>query len=83
MVFFRVEKYRPILLNDIVGNEETVARLTAIARDGNMPNIILTVLKRMTLSIHQACMSIEMDLIFTFGYLLLFVIGSTGDWENY
>ncbi|KAI9301465.1 P-loop containing nucleoside triphosphate hydrolase protein [Cunninghamella echinulata] len=37
-----VEKYRPIILKDIVGNEETVARLTSIARDGNMPNIILT-----------------------------------------
>ncbi|KAI8338400.1 P-loop containing nucleoside triphosphate hydrolase protein [Chlamydoabsidia padenii] len=37
-----VEKYRPIVLDHIVGNEETVARLKAIARDGNMPNIILT-----------------------------------------
>lgn len=27
---------------DVVGNEETVARLRVIARDGNMPNIIIT-----------------------------------------
>ncbi|KAI8066788.1 P-loop containing nucleoside triphosphate hydrolase protein [Gongronella butleri] len=37
-----VEKYRPERLKDIVGNEDTIARLNAIARDGNMPNIILT-----------------------------------------
>ena len=38
-----VEKYRPQLLHDIVGNEETVRRLEVIAADGNMPNIILAV----------------------------------------
>lgn len=37
----RVEKYRPIYLNDIVGNEETVERLKAISRDGNMPHMII------------------------------------------
>jgi len=36
-----VEKYRPKRLRDIVGNEETVSRLEAIARDGNMPNLLL------------------------------------------
>lgn len=36
-----VEKYRPRLLKDIVGNEDGVSRLAAIARDGNLPNIIL------------------------------------------
>ncbi|KAI7850305.1 P-loop containing nucleoside triphosphate hydrolase protein [Circinella umbellata] len=36
-----VEKYRPILLKDIVGNEDTVSRLSVVARDGNMPNVIL------------------------------------------
>jgi len=35
------QKYRPQLLKDIVGNEETVSRLATIARDGNLPNIIL------------------------------------------
>jgi replication factor C subunit 2/4 len=39
----RVEKYRPVLLKDIVGNEETVTRLQVIAKDGNMPNIIISV----------------------------------------
>ncbi|KAI9298826.1 replication factor C subunit 2 [Neoconidiobolus thromboides FSU 785] len=37
-----VEKYRPIVLDDIVGNEETIQRLKVIASDGNMPNIILS-----------------------------------------
>ncbi|KAG7365003.1 DNA polymerase III, gamma/tau subunit [Nitzschia inconspicua] len=36
-----IEKYRPQLLQDIVGNEETLIRLQAIARDGNLPNLIL------------------------------------------
>lgn len=36
-----VEKYRPKLLQDIVGNEETIERLTLIARDGNMPHMII------------------------------------------
>lgn len=36
-----VEKYRPILLNDIVGNEETVNRLKVFAEDGNLPNLII------------------------------------------
>ncbi|CEI89119.1 Putative P-loop containing nucleoside triphosphate hydrolase protein [Rhizopus microsporus] len=37
-----VEKYRPIYLKDIVGNEDVIARLMTIAKDGNMPNLILT-----------------------------------------
>lgn len=39
----RVEKYRPQLLSDIVGNTETVERLKVIAEDGNMPHIIISV----------------------------------------
>ena len=37
----RVEKYRPRTLDDVVGNEDTTVRLSAIAEDGNMPNLIL------------------------------------------
>ena len=37
-----IEKYRPNVLKDICGNEATVARLSIIAKDGNMPNIILS-----------------------------------------
>lgn len=37
-----IEKYRPELLGDIVGNEETTTRLKVIAEDGNMPNIIIS-----------------------------------------
>jgi len=36
-----VEAYRPRVLADVLGNEETVSRLQAIANDGNMPNLIL------------------------------------------
>lgn len=39
---FRVEKYRPVFLDDIVGNTETVERLKIIARDGNMPHLIIS-----------------------------------------
>lgn len=39
----RVEKYRPVLLQDIVGNSDTVERLKVIAEDGNMPHIIISV----------------------------------------
>eukprot|EP01065_Artemidia_motanka_P012712 TRINITY_DN1701_c0_g1_i1.p1 TRINITY_DN1701_c0_g1~~TRINITY_DN1701_c0_g1_i1.p1 ORF type:complete len:367 (+),score=134.35 TRINITY_DN1701_c0_g1_i1:53-1102(+) len=37
-----IEKHRPHRMCDVVGNDETVARLRVIARDGNMPNIIIT-----------------------------------------
>jgi replication factor C subunit 2/4 len=39
----RVEKYRPHVIKDIVGNQDIVTRLQIIARDGNMPNLILSV----------------------------------------
>jgi replication factor C subunit 2/4 len=38
----RVEKYRPAFLDDIVGNTETIERLKIIARDGNMPHVIIS-----------------------------------------
>ncbi|KAK9325865.1 P-loop containing nucleoside triphosphate hydrolase protein [Lipomyces orientalis] len=37
-----VEKYRPLFLDDIVGNTETIERLKIIARDGNMPHVIIS-----------------------------------------
>ena len=38
-----VEKYRPVLMKDVVGNEEAVERLAVIAQEGNMPNLIISV----------------------------------------
>jgi replication factor C subunit 2/4 len=37
-----IEKYRPEVLSDVVGNSEAVSRLSAIASVGNVPNIILS-----------------------------------------
>ncbi|KAK9843444.1 hypothetical protein WJX81_002960 [Elliptochloris bilobata] len=37
-----VEKYRPTVIRDIVGNKEAVARLQVVAEEGNMPNLILS-----------------------------------------
>uniref|UniRef100_A0A6B2G5R9 Replication factor C subunit 2 (Trinotate prediction) n=1 Tax=Myxobolus squamalis TaxID=59785 RepID=A0A6B2G5R9_MYXSQ len=36
-----VEKYRPKLLTEVVGNEEIIKRLNYFAHNGNVPNIIL------------------------------------------
>ena len=40
--WWRVEKYRPVYLEDIVGNTETIERLKIIAKDGNMPHVIIS-----------------------------------------
>ncbi|KAI1487291.1 DNA replication factor C-like protein [Biscogniauxia mediterranea] len=39
---YMVEKYRPVFLDDVVGNTETIERLKIIAKDGNMPHIIIS-----------------------------------------
>ncbi len=36
-----VEKYRPVHMEDVVGNCDTVARLKVIAKEGNLPNLLL------------------------------------------
>ena len=37
----KVEKYRPKVIRDVVGNTEAMARLEVIAREGNVPNMLL------------------------------------------
>jgi replication factor C subunit 2/4 len=39
----RVEKYRPHVLDDVVGNSDTISRLKVIATDGNVPHLIISV----------------------------------------
>ena len=39
----QVEKYRPTLISEIVGNKDAVERLQVISEEGNMPNLILSV----------------------------------------
>ncbi len=42
LISTRVEKYRPVFLDDVVGNTETIERLKIIAKDGNMPHVIIS-----------------------------------------
>ncbi|EPZ36200.1 Replication factor C subunit 2 [Rozella allomycis CSF55] len=37
-----LEKYRPKVLADVVGNEDIISRLKVIAKQGNMPHMILS-----------------------------------------
>ncbi|KAK9809296.1 hypothetical protein WJX73_002570 [Symbiochloris irregularis] len=37
-----VEKYRPTLVSEIVGNKDAVERLQVVSEEGNMPNLILS-----------------------------------------
>lgn len=37
-----VEKYRPMYLDDVVGHTETVERLKIMAKDGNIPNLLIS-----------------------------------------
>ncbi|KAK3952801.1 DNA replication factor C-like protein [Pseudoneurospora amorphoporcata] len=39
---YMVEKYRPVFLDDVVGNTETIERLKIIAKEGNMPHVIIS-----------------------------------------
>jgi hypothetical protein len=48
----RVEKYRPVSLDDVVGNVDTIERLKVIAKDGNCPHIIISV--RLSPPLHLA-----------------------------
>lgn len=43
MLYHRVEKYRPHVLDDVVGNVDTIERLKIIAKDGNCPHLIISV----------------------------------------
>lgn len=38
----RVEKYRPVKLDDVVGNRPTIERLKVIQEDGNCPHLLIS-----------------------------------------
>ena len=40
-----LEKYRPQTLEEVQGNEESINTLKTIAAEGNIPNMILVVMK--------------------------------------
>lgn len=40
---FRLEKYRPKVLDDVVGNTDTIKRFKYFAQVGNIPHMILAV----------------------------------------
>ena len=54
---YRVEKYRPKILDDIVGNSETIERLKVIARDGNCPHIIISVSAVFSFAFVRVCLT--------------------------
>jgi hypothetical protein len=39
----RVEKYRPLKLDDVVGNRATIERLKVIEHEGNCPHLMISV----------------------------------------
>lgn len=55
-----VEKYRPQLLKDIVGNEDTIIRLQQIAQDGNMPHLIISGLPGIGKTTSISCLAHEL-----------------------
>jgi Holliday junction resolvasome RuvABC ATP-dependent DNA helicase subunit len=60
-----LEKYRPTKLDDIVGNEEAISRLAHFARQGNLPNIII--------SGPPGCGKVCFDFIFHFIHFFLYL----------
>lgn len=57
LLFLRIEKYRPQRFDEIVGNEETVSRLSIFAINGNAPNIIITVCRMQSKNLSESTSS--------------------------
>ncbi|GAA5798405.1 P-loop containing nucleoside triphosphate hydrolase protein [Helicostylum pulchrum] len=55
-----LEKYRPKVLSDIVGNDDIVSRLKVISRDGNMPNILLVGMPGVGKTTSVLCLAAEL-----------------------
>ncbi|KAG2200919.1 hypothetical protein INT47_003154 [Mucor saturninus] len=55
-----LEKYRPRVLDDIVGNEDIVSRLKVISRDGNVPNILLVGMSGIGKTTSILCLAAEL-----------------------
>ncbi|GME78883.1 unnamed protein product [Ambrosiozyma monospora] len=55
-----VEKYRPLKLEDVVGNKDTVKSLQRIATDGNMPHLIISGLPGIGKTTSVLCLAREL-----------------------
>lgn len=50
-----VEKYRPLKLDDVVGNAATIDRLKVIQEDGNCPHLLISVCVALRLARSPFC----------------------------